>query len=91
MLDKDVKTIIQQLSEINEKLNRLWKGVSESKMLFAKDIAEDLKININSANKLLDSEDFPSIKNCGRKKIDSLAFQDWKRNPNQYKVERRTK
>lgn len=46
---------IQYLKEIKELLQKQ----KEPKMLFVKDVAKILKVNLNKANELWDREDFP--------------------------------
>lgn len=64
--------ILKVLVDIKEEL----KTSKKPKMLFAKDIANILHINLNEATDILKRDDINSIR-IGRLKIEETQFYDW--------------
>ena len=62
-------TLLEEIKELLEKQNR-------PKILFVKDVAEIMGINLNKANELWHRKDFPGI-NIGQKKVEQEAFKKW--------------
>jgi len=67
--------VLEVLKEIRDGLH----GKNSPKILFAKDVANILKININEATAILKRDDINSIR-IGRLKILEDEFYDWLRN-----------
>lgn len=64
--------VIEYLKDIKE----LLEEKDKPKILYAKDVAKILGININKATELWHRNDFPGI-NIGTKKIEQKAFDKW--------------
>lgn len=64
--------ILNVLVDIREEI----KTSKKPKMLFAKDIASILHINLNEATDILKRDDINSIR-IGRLKIEETQFYDW--------------
>ncbi len=71
-----LEEILETLKEIKNLLLQKENYNKDIEILFVKDIARLLKINLNEANKLWDREDFPGI-NIGHKKVEYSAFYKW--------------
>ena len=69
--------LIKAMENLNVTLQNLTFGTKEPKFLFAKDVSKILKVNTNVATELLKREDIPSIKDCGRLKVEEQAFLEW--------------
>ena len=67
---------MEELNQNIKEIKELFQKRNEPRMLFVKDVARILGININKANELWDRDDFPGIR-IGQKKIEEKAFDKW--------------
>ena len=75
--DSTAIQLIETMKDLTGTLQNLTFGTKEPKFLFAKDVSKILKVNTNVATELLKREDIPSIKDCGRLKVEEQAFLEW--------------
>ena len=67
---------MEELNQNIKEIKELLQKGNEPRMLFVKDVARILGININKANELWDRDDFPGI-HIGQKKVEEKAFDKW--------------